>query len=359
MTSDEIKECNERFNAFMSEVNKTFLVYKGISSPKEWPIFELFCTHVIDQIEAFAIIHNHQNCDFSGVRQFLLECYTLADDTSLDYVETKVFDMMARYKIPIGARFYYRRLTNLKYKGDFIGICSVWDHMDDKNRTSIGLKCIELAIGGLVIDNFTKACSILEYIAHTTSVDVRGYPDSIYKIMFQFVALERVTLDTTEQNIKNFEQLIQGCASMIRKFQTPHQYSFVTEEQVSKILQLCAVCAVHAWDYLSKCSTYVNRRGRIEVYDDMLHISLCFEDGPSMARQIFNEIIVNCIVPRTQTLNALLQVHIKYGDFEMAKSILEKVDFSPQGFTANATTQNIIKQLEEKTDFKASVFQRE
>jgi hypothetical protein len=359
LTLDDIKECNERFITFMSEVNKTFLVYKGIFSPNEWPIFEAFCNHVIDQIEALAFIDKHQNCDISGVRQFLLECYVLADDTSLDHVEAKVFEMMIQYKIPIGARFYYRRLTNLNYKGDFIGISNVWDHMDDRNRTSIGLKCIELAIGGLVIDNFTKACSILEYIAHTNAVDIRGYPDSIYKIIFQFVALERVTLDTSELNIKNFEKVIQSCASVIRQFQVPHSYSFVSVEQVLKILQICAVSAVHAWDYLSKWGAYVNRSGRIEVYDDMLHISLCFEDGPSMARQIFNEIIVNRIVPRTETLNALLQVHIKYGEFEMAKSIFEKIDFSHGGFTANATTRNIKKQLEEKTDFKASVSRRE
>jgi len=352
MTPEEIKECNERFFEFMNQVNNTFLVYKGITSPKEWPIYEAFCVHVIDQIEALSHFDNHKNCDFSGVRQFLLECYVLADDTSLDYVEAKVFDLLMKYKIPIGARFYYRRLNNLKYKGDVVGICSVWDHMDDKNRTSVGLKCIEIAIGGIVIDKFGKACSILEYIAQTSTVDIRGYPDCIYKIMFQFISLDRVSLDTTQNNIKNFEKLIQSCSTIIRKFQVPHQYSFVTEDQVSKILQICAVCAVNAWNYLSKWDTYVNRRGRIEIYEDMLHISLCFEDGPSMARKIFNEIIVNSIVPRIETLNALLQVHINCGEFEMAKSILKTIDFSSQGYTANANTLNIIKQLEEKSNFK-------
>jgi hypothetical protein len=346
LSKEQRKDYFERFQKYMSEVNKTFVVYRGITLPKEYPVFELFCIHIIDQIEAMSFIDNHLSCDFSGVRQFLLECYTIADDTSLDYVEAKVFDMLIQYKIPINSRFYYRRLNNLKHKGDFIGICNVWDLMNDKNRTSLGLKCVELAVGGIVIDCFKKACSILHYIAHTPMVDIRGYPESIYKIIFQFESCERVTLDTTEQNVKNFESLIQSCASIIRKFETPHNYSFVSDEQVSKIIHICAVSAVNAWAYLSKWDTYVNRKGRIEVYDDMLHMSLYFTDGPLMARKLFDEIVLNRIIPRIETLNSLVLVHIKYGELEMAKNIFKKINFSNEGYKPNETTNYIRKQLE-------------
>lgn len=77
-----------------------------------------------------AFLENHQDCDFTGVRQFLNECYVLADDTNLDLIESKIFDLLIQYKIPISARFYYRRLTNLKERGDFVAICSVWDQVD-------------------------------------------------------------------------------------------------------------------------------------------------------------------------------------------------------------------------------------
>jgi hypothetical protein len=346
LSSQQLKNETERFNAFMSEVNKTFGVYRGIVLPKEFPVFELFCNHVIDQIEVMSFIDNHLSCDFSGVRQFLLECYTIADDTNLDYVEAKVFDMLGQYKIPINSRFYYRRLNNLKQKGDFIGICTVWDQMNDKNKTSLGLKCAEIAVGGIVIDRFTKACSILDYIAHTPVVDIRGYPESIYKIIFQFVSIDRVTLDTTKQNIKNFETIIQSYASIIRKFETPHHYSFVSDEQISKIVQICSVSAVNAWNFLSKWDAYINRRGKIEVYDDMLYCSLYFKDGPAMARKLFDEIIINKIIPRIETLNTLVLVHLKYGEIEMAKNIFKKIDFSSQrGYTPNETTKYIIQDL--------------
>lgn len=41
LTPDQESHYKEQFKKFMSEINTSILIYRGISTPKEWPIFEL------------------------------------------------------------------------------------------------------------------------------------------------------------------------------------------------------------------------------------------------------------------------------------------------------------------------------
>lgn len=340
LSPEEVIQARAHFLQYISTLSRSIFIFHHSTDLKLIPLFEKVCDHGVEQI--LYVTKVIELSDQPSVYTFLRACFGICTSFGLRNRQIELYDRMLELNLRIHPAIYQRILLVFNDRSDFCRLTKTWLSIPEED---LKLSHCETAISGSLLENFGMATEILTVIEKINRNSILDDPSAIFRIFYKFFFFQNYAhTDTPENMTIYFERIMSACLAVSKIMDSP---DFVEKEpnEKEKLLNLLSSCGQLVWSELVLTEKYVNSTGKIEIYETMIGLCLHLENGLQIAQCVFNEIIINKITPRTETMNALMAVCLKFDDYILAEKIFRKINFDRTIFEPNQETFGIALKL--------------